>query len=179
MRERSERPRRSSDGSGPSTSRPVVLGKSKCDASACSGIWPAPEGSKARQTSASGRGLPGSVPLLTRELRPACMDFSTKGRKWIFGNRGYHRILGAAMKVHFEPYLYLAGLTHKSALIAWGGFYFRSPASSASFVSSTTGTWIASTLPASRRSALPRHLLAIQHRAPGAALSPLGSAPGA
>src|SRR5687767_1379298 len=28
------------------------------------------------------------------------------------------------MKVHFEPYLYLAGLTHKSALIAWGGFYF-------------------------------------------------------
>jgi tartrate-resistant acid phosphatase type 5 len=29
------------------------------------------------------------------------------------------------MKVHFEPYLYLAGLTHKSALIAWGGFYFK------------------------------------------------------
>jgi hypothetical protein len=29
------------------------------------------------------------------------------------------------MKVHFEPYLYLAGLTHKSALVAWGGFYFR------------------------------------------------------
>lgn len=29
------------------------------------------------------------------------------------------------MKVHFEPYLCLAGLTHKSALIAWGGFYFR------------------------------------------------------
>jgi tartrate-resistant acid phosphatase type 5 len=25
---------------------------------------------------------------------------------------------------HFEPYLYLAGLTHDSALIAWGGFYF-------------------------------------------------------
>jgi hypothetical protein len=29
------------------------------------------------------------------------------------------------MKVHFEPYLHLAGLTHKSALIAWGGFYFK------------------------------------------------------
>jgi tartrate-resistant acid phosphatase type 5 len=26
---------------------------------------------------------------------------------------------------HAEPYLYLAGLTHKSALIAWGAFYFR------------------------------------------------------
>jgi hypothetical protein len=29
------------------------------------------------------------------------------------------------VKVHFEPYLYLAGLTHKSALVAWGGFYFK------------------------------------------------------
>jgi hypothetical protein len=29
------------------------------------------------------------------------------------------------MKVHFEPYVYLAGLTHKSALVAWGGFYFK------------------------------------------------------
>jgi tartrate-resistant acid phosphatase type 5 len=27
-------------------------------------------------------------------------------------------------QTHFEPYLYLAGLTHDSALIAWGGFYF-------------------------------------------------------
>ena len=26
---------------------------------------------------------------------------------------------------HAEPYLHLAGLTHKSALIAWGAFYFR------------------------------------------------------
>ena len=26
---------------------------------------------------------------------------------------------------HAEPYLCLAGLTHKAALIAWGGFYFR------------------------------------------------------
>ena len=26
---------------------------------------------------------------------------------------------------HAEPFLYLAGLTHKSALIAWGAFYFR------------------------------------------------------
>ena len=26
---------------------------------------------------------------------------------------------------HAEPYLYMAGLTHKAALIAWGGFYFR------------------------------------------------------
>jgi tartrate-resistant acid phosphatase type 5 len=24
-----------------------------------------------------------------------------------------------------EPFLHLAGLTHKSALIAWGGFYFK------------------------------------------------------
>ena len=26
---------------------------------------------------------------------------------------------------HAEPYLHLAGLSHKSALIAWGAFYFR------------------------------------------------------
>ncbi|HUS18361.1 MAG TPA: metallophosphoesterase [Terriglobales bacterium] len=26
---------------------------------------------------------------------------------------------------HAEPYLYLAAVTHKAALIAWGGFYFR------------------------------------------------------
>lgn len=26
---------------------------------------------------------------------------------------------------HSEPYLYLAALTHKAALISWGGFYFR------------------------------------------------------
>ena len=26
---------------------------------------------------------------------------------------------------HFEEYLYLVGLTHKTALIAWGGFFFR------------------------------------------------------
>jgi tartrate-resistant acid phosphatase type 5 len=26
---------------------------------------------------------------------------------------------------HAEPYLYLAGLTYKAVLIAWGGFYFR------------------------------------------------------
>jgi hypothetical protein len=26
---------------------------------------------------------------------------------------------------HAEPYVYLAGLTHKTALIAWGAFYFR------------------------------------------------------
>src|SRR6185503_18504995 len=29
------------------------------------------------------------------------------------------------MKVHFEPYLHLAAVTHKSALVAWGGFYFK------------------------------------------------------
>jgi tartrate-resistant acid phosphatase type 5 len=28
-------------------------------------------------------------------------------------------------EIHSEPYLHLAGLTHKSALIAWGAFYFR------------------------------------------------------
>ena len=26
---------------------------------------------------------------------------------------------------HSEPYIYLAGLSHKSALIAWGAFYFK------------------------------------------------------
>ena len=26
---------------------------------------------------------------------------------------------------HAEPYVYLAGLTHKSVLIAWGAFYFK------------------------------------------------------
>lgn len=30
---------------------------------------------------------------------------------------------------HAEPYVYLAGLSHKSALIAWGAFYFRSRSS--------------------------------------------------
>ena len=29
--------------------------------------------------------------------------------------------------LHFEPFLYLAGLTHDDALIAWGGFWFRDP----------------------------------------------------
>ena len=29
--------------------------------------------------------------------------------------------------IHFEPFMYLAGLTHDDALIAWGGFYFRDP----------------------------------------------------
>lgn len=29
---------------------------------------------------------------------------------------------------HSEPYIYLAGLTHESALIAWGAFYFRTRA---------------------------------------------------
>ena len=26
---------------------------------------------------------------------------------------------------HAEPYIYLPAVTHKSALIAWGAFYFR------------------------------------------------------
>lgn len=26
---------------------------------------------------------------------------------------------------HAEPYIYLPALTHKSALVAWGAFYFR------------------------------------------------------
>ena len=29
------------------------------------------------------------------------------------------------MRVHFEAYLHLAGLSHKSVLVAWGGFYFK------------------------------------------------------
>ena len=29
------------------------------------------------------------------------------------------------MKVHFEPYLCVSGLSHKSVLISWGGFYFK------------------------------------------------------
>jgi tartrate-resistant acid phosphatase type 5 len=37
------------------------------------------------------------------------------------------------MQVHFEPYVYLPGLTHKSALVAWGGFYFK--------ISGTSGGW--------------------------------------
>lgn len=28
-------------------------------------------------------------------------------------------------EIHFEPYLFLAGLRHDAALLAWGGFYFR------------------------------------------------------
>ncbi|HEU4387559.1 MAG TPA: metallophosphoesterase [Blastocatellia bacterium] len=31
---------------------------------------------------------------------------------------------------HFEPFLYLAGLTHDAALIAWGGFFFKTSAQS-------------------------------------------------
>lgn len=31
------------------------------------------------------------------------------------------------MAIHFEPFVYLAGLTHDDALIAWGGFYFQDP----------------------------------------------------
>ena len=29
------------------------------------------------------------------------------------------------MKVHFEPYLCVSGLSHKSVLVSWGGFYFK------------------------------------------------------
>src|SRR3712207_652260 len=36
------------------------------------------------------------------------------------------RYTSASMpEFHGEPYVYLAGLTHDSALIAWGAFYFR------------------------------------------------------
>ncbi|MGI8575560.1 MAG: metallophosphoesterase [Egibacteraceae bacterium] len=31
------------------------------------------------------------------------------------------------MTVHLEPFVYLAGLTHDDALIAWGGFFFQDP----------------------------------------------------
>ena len=34
---------------------------------------------------------------------------------------------------HSEPFLQLAGLTHKSALITWGAFYFKVKDSGASF----------------------------------------------
>ncbi len=34
---------------------------------------------------------------------------------------------------HSEPFLHLAGLTHKSALIAWGAFYFRVKSSDGKF----------------------------------------------
>ena len=30
---------------------------------------------------------------------------------------------------HAEPYLHLAGLSHKSALITWGAFYFKTRSS--------------------------------------------------
>lgn len=29
--------------------------------------------------------------------------------------------------IHLEPFVYLAGLTHDDALIAWGGFSFQDP----------------------------------------------------
>jgi tartrate-resistant acid phosphatase type 5 len=29
------------------------------------------------------------------------------------------------VKVHFEPYLCVSGLSHKSVLVSWGGFYFK------------------------------------------------------
>src|SRR4051812_22667323 len=32
---------------------------------------------------------------------------------------------GNMPEFHAEPYVYLAGLSHNSALIAWGAFYFR------------------------------------------------------
>ena len=32
-----------------------------------------------------------------------------------------------------EPYLHLAGLTHKSALITWGAFYFKTKGNAAEF----------------------------------------------
>lgn len=28
-------------------------------------------------------------------------------------------------EIHFEPYLFFADLSHRAALVAWGGFYFR------------------------------------------------------
>ena len=34
-------------------------------------------------------------------------------------------MLRSVPEFHAEPYVYLAGLTHKSALIAWGAFYFK------------------------------------------------------
>ena len=30
---------------------------------------------------------------------------------------------------HAEPYIYLPAVTHKSALVAWGAFYFRTTSS--------------------------------------------------
>ncbi len=33
---------------------------------------------------------------------------------------------------HAEPYIYLPAVTHKSALVAWGAFYFRT---------TTSGKW--------------------------------------
>ena len=44
---------------------------------------------------------------------------------------------------HAEPYIYLAGLTYKAVLIAWGGFYFRVRGRKkvTSGSRSTTATW--------------------------------------
>jgi hypothetical protein len=28
-------------------------------------------------------------------------------------------------RIHFEQYLHLPALTHNSAIVAWGGFYFE------------------------------------------------------
>src|SRR5678815_4348222 len=35
------------------------------------------------------------------------------------------RDIAAMPEFHAEPYIYLPALSHKSALIAWGAFYFR------------------------------------------------------
>ena len=44
---------------------------------------------------------------------------------------------------HSEPYVYLAGLSHKSALIAWGAFYFRTrPGGTAKLVDDDDLQWV-------------------------------------
>jgi hypothetical protein len=44
---------------------------------------------------------------------------------------------------HSEPYVYLAGLSHKAALIAWGAFYFRAhPSGGAKLVDDEDLQWV-------------------------------------
>src|SRR5688572_17946255 len=46
-------------------------------------------------------------------------------RKLIVTSKRSELIIEFMPEFHAEPYIYLPAVTHKSALIAWGAFYFR------------------------------------------------------
>jgi hypothetical protein len=60
---------------------------------------------------------------------------------------------------HFEEYVYLAGLTHKTAVIAWGGF-LRNHNNSASVIENLVKPWL---IPAGVRAAFCGHEHNFQH----------------